>query len=249
MLTVFHRPIKMAEDHSVLFIVPRRIAQPRIALTHEMSRRARSEFLLFVRFPDGRKPLEDYIRSFNEHAVAEGRQRDATLNFMADRVGPVPPIPKFPVHAQAVLLERMLAISDRGVAVATPISRSLAMIDFRTAVDPQDGRLHNIRAAAFKLSPDTLLAKETNIHLRRLQDREPFTGETHFALGLQQCSGCHSGGGLMSLTGGVATMIFPPSRAVSVLPKVTASDTQKWKMQRLDFGLLRGLLEGLGLAK
>lgn len=152
----------------------------RIALTHEMSRRGRSEFLLFVRFPDGRKPLEDYLRSHNEYAVAEGRRRDAILNFMAVRVDPVPPIPKFPAHAQAVLLERMLAISDRGVPVATPISRSLAMIDFQSAVNSESGRLHNFRAAAFRLSPDTLLGKETNVHLRRLKEREPFTGKRTF---------------------------------------------------------------------
>jgi hypothetical protein len=221
----------------------------RIALTHEMSRGGRSEFLLFVRFPNGSKPLEDYLRSHNEYAVAEGRRRNAILNFMVDRVGPVPPIPKFPAHARAVLLERMLAISDRGVPVATPISRSLAMIDFQPAVNAESGRLHGFRAAAFKLSPDTLLGKETNVHLRRLKEREPFTGETHFPLGLQQCSTCHGGGGLISLTGGVAGMILPPNRAVDSLPKVTASDTQKWKMQQPEFGLLRGLLEGLDLAK
>ena len=37
----------------------------RIGLTHEMSRRGRSEFLLFVRFPSGRKQAEEYLKGLN----------------------------------------------------------------------------------------------------------------------------------------------------------------------------------------
>ncbi len=163
----------------------------RIGLTHEMSRRGRSEFLLFVRFPSGRKQAEDYLTGHNNFSIAESRQRNATLNFLVPPREPLPPGPSFPVGVQAVLLERMLAISDQGLATATLVSKSLAFIDSKQAVNSANGNLHPVRSAAFELSTEALLDKDSTVYLRRLKEREPFNGEMHFPDGLQ----CRRNGG------------------------------------------------------
>ncbi len=217
----------------------------RIGLTHEMSRRGRSEFLLFVRFPSGRKQAEEYLKGHNDVSAVESRRRDAILNFLIHRNEAIPPNPIFPAGAQALLLERMLAISDQGVPTATPVTKSVAFLDSKRAVNSANGNLHPVRSAAFELSTEALLGKDSTAYLRRLKDMEPFNGEEHFPNGLQRCVMCHSGGGLLSLSGGVATMEFPPSRAVDIVPNGTASATATWKMRRHDFGLLRGMLEVL----
>lgn len=80
----------------------------RIGLTHEMSRRGRSEFLLFVRFPSGRKQAEEYLKGHNDVSAVESRRRDAILNFRIVRNEAMPPSSIFPAGPQAVLLERML---------------------------------------------------------------------------------------------------------------------------------------------
>lgn len=215
----------------------------RIALTHERSRRGRSEFLLFVRFPSGRKQAEEYLQSHNNNSAADSRRRNEILNFLIPRNEPIPPSPIFPAGVQAVLLERMLVISHQGKPTATPVTKSVAFLDFKRAVNSANGNLHPVRSAAFELSMDAILEKDSSVYLRRLTDMEPFNGEDHFPNGLQRCIGCHSGGGLLSLSGGVAAMEFPPSRVVDIVLNGSASATTTWKMRRHDFGLLRGMLE------
>lgn len=133
----------------------------RIGLTHEMSRRGRSEFLLFVRFPSGRKQAEEYLKGHNDVSSVESRRRDAILNFRIVRNEAMPPSPIFPAGAQAVLLERMLAISDQGVPTATPVTKSVAFLDSKRAVNSANGNLHPVRSAAFELSTEALLGKDS----------------------------------------------------------------------------------------
>lgn len=217
----------------------------RIGLTHERSRRGRSEFLLFVRFPGGREQAEEYLKVHNDVAALESRRRGAILNFLIHRNEAIPPSPIFPAGVQAVLLERMLAISDQGVPTATPVTKSVAFLNSKPTVNSANGNLHPVRSAAFELSMEALLEKDSTAYLRRLSDMEPFNGEDRFPNGLQSCVTCHSGRGLLSLNGGVAGMEFPPSRGVDIVPNGTASATAIWKTRRHDFGLLRGMLEVL----
>lgn len=219
----------------------------RIALTHESSHGGRSEFVLFLRFPQGRDSLETFLSQFSEFAKVESRKRTGILNRLIHRNEPLPPFPDLPPHVQVVLLERMLVISTEGIPTATPLVETLAMNQFTPTNDPITGNLRQVRNAVFEVSLQHLVDSKSNVSLRRLTDSEPFFGETHFARGLQQCSLCHSGRGLISLQGGAPLMVSPDDRSIEILPRGMSPLTSQWKSTRYEFGLLQGILESISL--
>lgn len=216
----------------------------RIGLTHEKSRNGRSEFLLFVRFPEGRQQGEEFLERHNAFATHQGQKRQEILNFLVPRARDAPEMPTMPKGATAILVERMLVISTDHVPVSTPIVTSIAVIDLETAINSRNSQIHRVRSSAFEIDFGSLLDPQKSVSLRRLGDHEPFSGETRFPTGNQMCMTCHAGNGLLSLSGGVAGMVVPEFRTVDVVPNGTKSATARWKMKEFSFGLLRGILEG-----
>ncbi len=217
----------------------------RIGLTHEKSRQGRSEFLLFVRFSEGREQGEEFLKRHNVCAEGQAQRRLEILDFRVPRTRTVSDPPPLPKGTRAILVERMLVVTTDNIPAATAIVTSVAMIDQTPTVDKKSGRLYPVRSAAFEIDFGSLLDAQKNVSLRRLGEHEPFSGEQRFPNGNQMCVTCHSGNVLMSLSGGVAGMVVPDSRTVDVVPNGSASATATWKKRDFSFGLLRGTLEGL----
>lgn len=217
----------------------------RIGLTHEKSRNWRSEFLLFVLFPEGRQQGEEFLKKHNVFAKHQGQKRQAILNFQPSRNGSTPDMPTMPKGVRAILVERMLVITTDYIPVSTPIITSLAAIELTPILNPENSRVHPIRSAAFEIDFESLINPEEEVSLRRLGDHEPFSGEFRFQTGNQMCSTCHSGNGLLSFSGGVFGIVVPDFRTVDVVPNGTPSATATWKKREFSFGLLRGILESL----
>jgi hypothetical protein len=231
------------KDGSWLQLTHKRLG--RIGLTHEKSRQGRSEFLLFVRFPEGRRQGEEFLKRHNASAEGQAQRRLEILDFRVPRTSTVSDTPPLPKGTRAILVERMLVVTTDDIPAATAIATSVAMIDQTPTVDKKSDRLFGVRSAAFEIDFGSLLDAQKNVSLRRLGEHEPFSGEQRFPNGIQICAICHSGNGLMSLSGGVAGMVVPDSRTVDVVPNGSASATATWKRQDFSFGLLRGTFEGL----
>jgi hypothetical protein len=217
----------------------------RIALTHELSHGGRSEFLLFMRFPEGRSGGEAYLKRFNDYATIEARRYGGIADRSTSHPELIPRVPTFPDNVGAILLERMLVVSNSGKPTSTPIIKSLAYIDC-SSTDGADTRAsHKLRSAVLEISVDRLLDSDSVISLRRLSEDEPFFGERLFPQGLRECILCHGNtkDGLISLTGSAPEMIRPKNRSVEILRNGEATWTPKWKSKRYDFGVLQGMLE------
>ena len=217
----------------------------RIAVAHEDAHGGRSEFLLFLHFsnaPDVGKP---YVRQFNDFAAYAAQRRSLKLRGIPPPANaPVKNFPEFPQGTQAILLQRMMVVTRLGVPRPTSIVESIEFSEFTPTFDRETTRRHRRKFAAFKTSLGHLLRQE-KATLRRVVEGEPVFGAGFFPRGLQQCTQCHNGPGLLSF----GTVGFsrhsdrPLDVSVKILPNGSPGTTSKWKAGRYEYGLLKGILD------
>gem|GEM_PF-5838544 len=217
----------------------------RVALTHESSHGGRSEFLLFLRFPEGKKQANAYVKKFNKYAAVEAERRREALFRLTPRRKPLPPLPEFPQGVRAILVERMLVISTSGIPKTTPIILSIAFNDLTPTISERTRTQHRLRSAVFEMSFEHLLDTSAITSLRRLKFGEPFFGEQHFPKGLQQCAQCHADNGLATLHSNFGGVVIPNDRGMLIVTNGSPSKTAQWKLRQPNYSVLLGYLEAL----
>jgi hypothetical protein len=251
-----------------------------IAIEHLMNASGRSRFLVFVRLPGGRKATLDYFRALwniPRPWVPFGGHGRVTVD---------PNLPSFPAGTQVALLRQMTLFDNQGNLVEAPITESVQIRVYRaiTTAGPEGPDMTSLSALAersgqtfyeIKLSRPQFFANKAGGLRATAADEIEFStlrqeGDDIFEWwimnrnrtggslpALQQCSICHSGGGINSLNS--RERLLKPNgaqqdpeglqsdRPRQVAPQWwTGDETIAWKHDRYDWGLLNGYWQSNG---
>jgi len=226
---------------------------------HAIGFGGRSVFLVFVKFPGGRQPALEYLKTLREFSPAlvfltemqpGGPQRVLRTN---------PATPQFPVGTQWALVRRLCLIDDQGEIHMTPLIESIQMRTYDAIPDDASlARIQNTQTVAeFQLdrgNMPTLRVIEKgarefqSVHFMSaggdpLQmsagdwaaQRDRLRGDT-----LRRCTACHQFRGILSVnTYSKFGLAANPLDATT--PEQEARATRGWKTARFDWGLFTGL--------
>ncbi len=213
----------------------------------------RSPFLVFIQLPGGRKATLNYVNDLNR-ATNQAATQD------------VSELPQFPIGTKAALLRQMAVIDASGGIQVTPLVQTLQMRVYRQVgpevTDHQNSqavvKFHLSRAGLFEgrdggLDPvgwDEPLGISLLLQ-NDIYDREkPQSG---IRTVMQSCVACHSCGGATihsvftykqdDWVRGANLMAANRLRLITTNPLIESQKTVNWKMERFEWGLLKGLLD------
>jgi len=241
-----------------------------VAKMHQFSVSGRSNFLVFVRLPDGRKATMDYFQTLWNYPQPYA----AGPRFASDEQAMVnPDLPSFPAGTEVALVRRMNLFDKTGNLEETNLTESVQIRVYH-AITPTGERFFSrsidetIKKSGqdfyeFELSRPLLFAQK-NGGLRAVgrQERQfstfqtkgvdPFEGasgrtdsDSEPPVELQHCVWCHSGGGVRSLNS--RENLLRPNR-MQMEPQNadygpiywSENSALAWKQDRYDWGLLNG---------
>jgi hypothetical protein len=236
-----------------------------VAPQHTFGVSGRSRFLIYLRFPGGRKAGFDYLRQLWEYPQPWVVDSDAPLQAEIN-----PLLPSFPPETEVALVRQMTMFDNLGNLIPAPITESVQIRVYRSILPASSDRAADLNSANSGSRQDFF-----EIHLDRAQLlngksgglREVARDERDFLLFsampideiddpllsknwsrvppiLQECAMCHRGAGINSLN----------SRAALLKPNLLQHDadyelparwwendgTILWKQNRYDWGLLNG---------
>ena len=229
----------------------------RIGVTHEEKHGLRSEYSLFLRFPEGRKSGIEFLELKNKYSAWLAEKRLIIRGIMHQRSNfpPAPENPELPIGTKVILLERMLVVNQYGNIKPTPLIRSIEINQLISSKELMEiyrveKRFHQSRwkNAVFTVSFEKLLNKNSKSTFLRLKEKEPFEGVMRLETGLRECHRCHSQPNLITLNGGgllTSELLRTSSLEVQIVKNGTHTSTPIMKEWRADFSRLKGILDSL----
>lgn len=217
----------------------------RMAITHEEIRHLRSEYIMLLKFPEGRQSGIDFIENKNAYFSWNSNHKFEPLPSTIKN-------PIVPSGTISVVIERMMVVNDKGEVQATPLVKS---VEINELVTPKDvvkiSRVDRFilgsrwKNAVFKVSLPQLLEKEASRTLKRLKGKEPFSGVMNLPNGLQNCKNCHNHSHFISFDGGglMTSHLLKENMLINVVENGSHSKAASWKEKRIEFQKLKTLLQ------
>jgi hypothetical protein len=228
------------------------------AARHTSEFSGRSFFLPFLRLPGGRERTLAYLRSLREYAEPWLLERD--LSDASPRIVTNPALPQFPPGTRVALVRRMMLIDQNGEVVATRLTESVQIRDYRalpasTAGQSDVSEFRLSRKALFSHQAGGLTAigpEDKEFPVFMTHGIDPFEMshqfgelERHQATVLNTCASCHRGSGIHSVLSYTQSFGTFEGRLPEIIGCQSTDDQAKltviWEQHEHNLGLLQGL--------
>jgi len=179
----------------------------RYVFLHMRAFQGRSYFRVFVRFPQGRAQLEDYLRDLDARGI------DWKASAQHGSISLLPGAPELPAGTEVALVQFLIALDPDIKLVPTTLVESVRLLTFKNSrgtTDPETNLGNGVNAAKYTLKRRLALAQDGMVHggLHREPDDLPvyrvlFENEAARDWGARgrlfpltaDCRSCHSGAG------------------------------------------------------